>query len=150
MSPAKRSPFPGLRPFQTEEAHLFHGRREQVNELLQRMAKRRFLAVVTTPASVTIQPYNRLVAELPDGPEAFLERLCAAGAVVEPAPAPDAPGERGMIRLYLSGTAYTVRLPEDRSAGALGGIPSSACRMVSGRKRASTVSVRLTQRIVPV
>jgi hypothetical protein len=43
-----RNPFPGLRPFQTEEAHLFHGRREQVNELLQRMAKRRFLAVVGT------------------------------------------------------------------------------------------------------
>ncbi len=77
---------------------------------------RRFLAVVTTPASVTIQPYNRLVAELPDGPEAFLERLRAAGAVVEPAPAPEAPRERGMIRLYGSGTAYTVRLPEDPSA----------------------------------
>lgn len=43
-----RNPFPGLRPFQTEEAHLFHGRREQVDELLQRMAKRRFLAVVGT------------------------------------------------------------------------------------------------------
>ncbi len=43
-----RNPFPGLRPFQTEEAHLFHGRREQVNELLQRMEKRRFLAVVGT------------------------------------------------------------------------------------------------------
>ena len=48
-SPASvRNPFPGLRPFQTEEAHLFHGRREQVDELLQRMAKRRFLAVVGT------------------------------------------------------------------------------------------------------
>jgi hypothetical protein len=45
---AVRNPFPGLRPFQTDEAHLFHGRREQVSELLQRMARRRFLAVVGT------------------------------------------------------------------------------------------------------
>lgn len=43
-----QNPFPGLRPFETEQAHLFHGRREQVSELLQRMAKRRFLAVVGT------------------------------------------------------------------------------------------------------
>jgi energy-coupling factor transporter ATP-binding protein EcfA2 len=46
-----RNPFPGLRPFQIAEAHLFHGRREQVSELLQRMAKCRFLAVVGTSGS---------------------------------------------------------------------------------------------------
>lgn len=34
----------------------------------------RFLAVVTTPASVAIQPYNRLVSELPCTP-----RSCSTG-----------------------------------------------------------------------
>ena len=52
VSPASvRNPFPGLRPFQIAESHLFHGRREQVSELLQRMAKCRFLAVVGTSGS---------------------------------------------------------------------------------------------------
>jgi hypothetical protein len=46
-----RNPFPGLRPFQVAEANLFHGRREQVSELLQRMARCRFLAVVGTSGS---------------------------------------------------------------------------------------------------
>jgi hypothetical protein len=46
-----RNPFPGMRPFQISESHLFHGRREQVSELLQRMAKCRFLAVVGTSGS---------------------------------------------------------------------------------------------------
>src|SRR3954451_15234066 len=48
----------------------------------------RFLAVVTTPASVAIQPYNRLVAELPA--EDFAARLTAAGARVEELPRPAA------------------------------------------------------------
>jgi hypothetical protein len=43
-----QNPFPGLPAFQTEQAHLFHGRREQVSGLLHRMAKSRLLAVVGT------------------------------------------------------------------------------------------------------
>jgi WD40 repeat protein len=45
------NPFPGLRPFQTDEAHLFYGRQQQVDELLERMAKHRFLGVVGTSGS---------------------------------------------------------------------------------------------------
>ena len=44
----------------------------------------RFLAVVTTPESVTIQPYNRLVSELTSAPDELLGRLRAAGATVAP------------------------------------------------------------------
>lgn len=40
------NPFPGLRPFEEEDAHLFFGRETQVRELLARMADERFIAVV--------------------------------------------------------------------------------------------------------
>lgn len=40
------SPYPGLRPFGAEEADLFFGREEQVDELLRRLHSTRFLAVV--------------------------------------------------------------------------------------------------------
>src|SRR5215510_11394369 len=42
------SPYPGLRPFQPEEAHLFFGREEQVEDMLARLEDHRFLAVVGT------------------------------------------------------------------------------------------------------
>ncbi len=40
------SPYPGLRPFDAEEADLFFGRQDQVDELLRRLHATRFLAVV--------------------------------------------------------------------------------------------------------
>jgi adenylylsulfate kinase-like enzyme len=40
------NPFPGLRPFEEEDAHLFFGRETQVRELLARMDDERFIAVV--------------------------------------------------------------------------------------------------------
>ena len=42
------SPYPGLRPFQREGAHLFFGREAQVEEMLSRLETHRFLAVVGT------------------------------------------------------------------------------------------------------
>ncbi|RZU52505.1 uncharacterized protein (DUF1015 family) [Krasilnikovia cinnamomea] len=74
----------------------------------------RFLAVVTTPASVAIQPYNRLVAELPVAD--FLPALRAAGARVEELPRPAAVPAKGTIELYVRGRSYSVVLPP--SAGA--------------------------------
>ena len=41
-------PYPGLRPFRSEEALVFFGRDEQVNELLAKLDRSRFLAVVGT------------------------------------------------------------------------------------------------------
>ncbi|HIG27385.1 MAG TPA: hypothetical protein EYQ50_06160 [Verrucomicrobiales bacterium] len=45
------NPFPGLRPFQIEEKYLFFGREEQTAELLTRLRKTRFLAVVGVSGS---------------------------------------------------------------------------------------------------
>jgi hypothetical protein len=41
-------PYPGLRPFESHEASLFHGRQAHTDELLRRLATNRFLAVVGT------------------------------------------------------------------------------------------------------
>ena len=48
---ARTNPFPGLRPFMQEEADLFFGRDKQSDELVRRLAGRRFLAVVGTSGS---------------------------------------------------------------------------------------------------
>ncbi len=45
------NPFPGLRPFRSDESHLFFGREDQSAALLQLLRKSRFLAVVGTSGS---------------------------------------------------------------------------------------------------
>jgi tetratricopeptide (TPR) repeat protein/energy-coupling factor transporter ATP-binding protein EcfA2 len=45
------NPFPGLRPFQPEEDHLFFGRESEISELLRRLRTTRFLAVVGASGS---------------------------------------------------------------------------------------------------
>ncbi|MCA1592706.1 MAG: hypothetical protein LC754_08665, partial [Acidobacteria bacterium] len=45
------NPFPGLRPFEATETHLFFGRDGQSEELLRRLKRTRFLAVVGTSGS---------------------------------------------------------------------------------------------------
>ena len=45
------NPFPGLRPFQEDEGHLFFGREDQIDELMRRLRRYRFLAVVGTSGS---------------------------------------------------------------------------------------------------
>ncbi|GAB1689997.1 DUF1015 family protein [Krasilnikovia sp. M28-CT-15] len=77
----------------------------------------RFLAVVTTPESVAIQPYNRLVAELPVGD--FLPALRAAGAQVEELPRPAAVPAKGAVELYVQGRSYSVLLPQAAGAPAV-------------------------------
>lgn len=46
-----KNPFPGLRPFRADEGFLFFGRESQVDLLVDKLAKRRFLAVVGTSGS---------------------------------------------------------------------------------------------------
>ena len=46
-----KNPFPGLRPFETDEYRLFFGREGQSDELLRRLQRSRFLAVVGTSGS---------------------------------------------------------------------------------------------------
>ena len=45
---AAGNPFPGLRPFEAEEDHLFFGRETRVDDLLRRLRFNRFLAIVGT------------------------------------------------------------------------------------------------------
>ena len=45
------NPFPGLRPFLESEEHLFFGRENQVDEMVNKLADLRFLAVVGTSGS---------------------------------------------------------------------------------------------------
>ena len=45
------NPFPGLRPFEPHESALYFGRDDQIDELLERLAEARFLAVVGTSGS---------------------------------------------------------------------------------------------------
>src|SRR3954467_13108261 len=42
------NPFPGLRPYEPDEDHLFFGREREIDDLLRRLASVRFLPVVGT------------------------------------------------------------------------------------------------------
>jgi uncharacterized protein (DUF1015 family) len=76
----------------------------------------RFLAVVTTPASVTIEPYHRLITDLPVPAEELPQRLAAAGAVVSPHADVTVPAGRGTIIGYAGGAAWSAQLPVDPAA----------------------------------
>ncbi|MEU4776561.1 DUF1015 family protein [Micromonospora sp. NPDC023633] len=72
----------------------------------------RFLSVITTPASVAIQPYNRLVSELTTTADDLLARLRAAGAEIGPIDGPvEVPAAGGTVHLRLAGRGYAVTLP---------------------------------------
>ncbi|REF94375.1 uncharacterized protein (DUF1015 family) [Asanoa ferruginea] len=72
----------------------------------------RFLAVITTPASVAIQPYNRLVSELTVTPASLLDALRSAGASVTPV----SDLNPTSVIVYAA-AAYAVELPHDPNAG---------------------------------
>ena len=46
MDAQRVAPFVGLRPFEEEDSHLFFGRRNQMNELLERLESTRLVAIV--------------------------------------------------------------------------------------------------------
>jgi len=45
------NPFPGLRPFHASEAHLFFGREGQLDEVLEKLEKHKFIAILGTSGS---------------------------------------------------------------------------------------------------
>jgi hypothetical protein len=49
--PSSRSPFPGLRPFEPEEASVFFGRSAEIDALIRRLSHDRFVTVVAPPGS---------------------------------------------------------------------------------------------------
>jgi uncharacterized protein (DUF1015 family) len=68
----------------------------------------RFLAVVTTPASVAIEPYNRLVS-------GAVDLGAVAGAVPLPGAA-EVPASGGAVHLYTRDGGWAVSLPRDPAA----------------------------------
>ncbi|GAA0491951.1 hypothetical protein Ade02nite_21900 [Paractinoplanes deccanensis] len=79
----------------------------------------RFLAVVTTPASVAIQPYNRLVSELPVPLDEFLARLRAGGATVTEVPRPAQVPSKGTIEVYAAKRTFAIGLPVNTNLSAV-------------------------------
>jgi uncharacterized protein (DUF1015 family) len=73
----------------------------------------RFLAVVTTPESVTIQPYHRLVTEPSYTLDRALERLAQAGLPPRRVAGPPRPPAPGRAFLYAGGELLEVALPTD-------------------------------------
>ncbi len=72
----------------------------------------RFLAVVTTPGSVDLDPYHRLVSTLPETVPDLVEALRAQGAEVSPLQGPtQVPARPGVVHLHTPTGGYAVRLP---------------------------------------
>ncbi|WP_026924537.1 DUF1015 family protein [Glycomyces arizonensis] len=69
----------------------------------------RFLAVVTTPQSVTIRPYHRLVAGLPGSASQLVEQIGQIGAdVTEVDGPPETPAEGGTVVVYGQGRTWEI------------------------------------------
>jgi conflict system STAND superfamily ATPase len=51
IQPAARSPYPGSRPFERDEADIFFGRETQVDAMVDRLARHRLLAVTGSSGS---------------------------------------------------------------------------------------------------
>lgn len=74
----------------------------------------RFLAVITTPQSVRIEPYNRLLRRLPIDPDELVDALPGAGFDVEPssgAPGVTAPGDPVLLH-FSDGRTFELRAQE--------------------------------------
>lgn len=69
----------------------------------------RFLAVVTTPQSVTIRPYHRLVAGLPGSASQLVEQVGQIGAeVTEIDGPPQTPAAGGTVVVYGQGRTWEI------------------------------------------
>lgn len=78
----------------------------------------RFLAVVGTPGSVLLRPYNRLVRELPVALDEVLDSLRTSGCTVVAADRLAEPARGGRVALYAAeGRSYDVALPLSEGGG---------------------------------
>ena len=91
------NPYPGLRPFRSDEKHLFFGRERQVDRMVEKLAAHRFLAVVGGSGS---------------GKSSLVNCGLAPGA---------APRQHGQSRLGLADGANATGQRPDRCAGARAG-----------------------------
>src|SRR4051794_25740889 len=85
-------PYPGLRPFRTGEAVVFFRREKQVDQLLERLGRQRFLAVVgTSGCGKSSLVHAGLIPALGSG---FMGSVGARWAVARMRP-----GDRPLLRL---------------------------------------------------
>lgn len=71
-----------------------------------------FLAVITTPDSVTIRPYHRLVADLPGSAQQLMVQLSQCGVGVEELDqAPYVPASGGEVIAYGRGKTWKLTFP---------------------------------------
>jgi len=85
----------------------------------QRAGLSQFLAVVTTPASVRIAPYDRLLADVDVPLDVLAGRLAAAGALVQPVDGPPTVPPRGTVLLHTADRTLAVDLGQvDHPTGA--------------------------------
>lgn len=84
------NPFPGLRPFEPDEDHLFFGREKQIDELLDKLRSSRFLSVVGTSGSgKSSLIYSGLIPALHSG---FMATAGSSWRVARLRPAEDSIG----------------------------------------------------------
>lgn len=74
-----------------------------------------FMAVLFPVEEMLILPYNRVIYSLPDGAEAFVEKLKERFRVDDPGP--KTPSLPGRLSLYCKGTWYGLTLPETERSG---------------------------------
>ena len=94
--PRARRPYPGLRAFHRDEADLFFGREEQVDQLLDKLAETHFLAVLGTSGSgksslVRAGLLPALDSGVLPGPEPLPQPLPRPTPDQQPPPADDQP-----------------------------------------------------------
>ncbi|AUB80136.1 S8 family serine peptidase [Candidatus Thiodictyon syntrophicum] len=122
-----RRPYPGLRPFRRDESDLFFGRDDQVDQLLDKLAETRFLAVIGTSGSGK----SSLVRAglLPALDSGVLTRSIAAGP---------APGTRWSIAELRPGEHPFRRLAAalQRSAGFQPAMPPAAADPIAPLEQA--------------
>lgn len=84
----------------------------------------RFLAVITSPEALVIEPYHRLVRDLSIPAADVVPALRAAGAQVRTIEGTSTPAEPGEVHLRVAGADVAVRLPvpADADADAVGRI----------------------------
>ena len=61
------NPFPGLRPFEPDEDHLFFGRETATDDLLRKLRTTRFLAVIGRAAVDRHKPVSDVFFRFPPG-----------------------------------------------------------------------------------
>jgi hypothetical protein len=150
------SPYPGLRPFRSDEADIFFGREEQIDNLLERLQRSRFLSVVG-PSGCGKSSLVRagMIAAIEAG---FMAAAGSAWRIAEMRP-----GDRPMARLAqalltphalaperTNGATAAALLEAQLRRGPLGLAEAPTCCCSSTSSRRSSVFAKRVTRMKPM